>query len=169
MDGRRYVGLSPHFTGRVMCVHHGHSVWSHNETWGPDLLNLQQAASMSFMFIRLSRLESSDRRENVSSLEESSVMKSDKGRELRKCFTPWQIIWKGLRTSVLGQICARARGFSLRINRGRIIGGVGPLISWVSVSKCSSSGTVRYTCLSSSFYRYVFVPSPYTLPVWWIP
>lgn len=69
-----------------MCVSHSHTVRSHSEVWGPGSLIPQQAASVNFMFIRLSTPESSDRRENMPNFEVSSIFKSDKERELGKCF-----------------------------------------------------------------------------------
>lgn len=120
-------------------------------------------SSLHEIYVDQAPPESWDGRETDSSLEVSSVIKSDTGRLLGKCFTPWQLV----------RPVHEHRGFSLGISRAGLWDiGWGPLLFCTSVSKCSlvSFGNSSWhgeagMCLSHSFHCYLSVPSPYILPL----
>lgn len=92
-----YVDLSPHFTGGVMVTQLGPGSRSSHSS----------ISSLHGIYVDQAPPESWDGRETDSSLEVSSVIKSDKGRLLGKWFTPWQLV----------RPVHEHRGFSLRISR----------------------------------------------------
>lgn len=76
------------------------------------------------MFIRLSRLESSDGRQTDSSLEVSSIIKRDKGIELGKSFTQDRSSERASGLLCWVRPVREHRGFSPRMHRAGLRSGV---------------------------------------------
>lgn len=126
--------------------------------WGPGSRSSHSSeSSLHEIYVDQAPPEPWDGRETDSSLEVSSVIKSDTGRLLGKCFTPWQLV----------RPVHEHRGFSLGISRAGLWGtGWGPLLFCTSVSKCSlvslgnSSwhGEVGMCFLIPSIVIYLYLP-----------
>lgn len=117
--------------------------------------------------------QSLDRRENILNFEVSSIIKSDKERELGKCFVQWQIIRTDLRACALGQICAPAQKFLSEdqqkwTNAGRrepaCLLDVSLEVFWFSL--VTHRSTVRYACTCPIPVIIYLCPHPIPYHLW---